>query len=260
MSKLKNIFIFTIIIIPIYIFIKFFFLTPIMLSNNIYGLKFGTMKFIYIDQNKKLKSFSFNHRDYDGDLMAYNIKNGLVDYVTEKKNINVYNFKSYQYLSEKKILKYSRFVSSVSFLLNEMITCQKRKIKVVIIVSKRDKLKNYQTKGNFIDFAYFQIDPSDSFLKICSKCQQTIKNIKSNQIKRANLNKFLFLFSNVDYVFNSWRSLTVINTINNDLLLRRSTTNILEQDILRLKCEKKRTFINLDFLNNRYIISEITPF
>ena len=59
----------------------------------------------------------------------------------------------------------------------------------------------------------------------------------------------------------SWRDLSSIYTKNNRLLIRQSTNKISEKDISNLKHTKqKKSFITLDFLDNKYIISGIANF
>jgi len=242
-------------------FIILIIFTPQLLSDSIYGMKFGSMKFTYMDQNKRLISFTFDHKNYDSKLMVYSIQKELVKYKI-KKNINIYNFKPYQYLNNKRILKYSRFTSSVSYLLDEMIKHQKRKIKVCIIVSIRDKINDNTRKGNFIKFAYYTLVSSDNIIDICSKHHKAVIKTQSKQHIKNNTTFYDFFcsFNNVDYVFNSWRDLSSINTKSNGLLIRQSTTNIIKKDIYNLKYKKNRSFITLDFFDDKYIISNINHF
>jgi hypothetical protein len=219
------------------------------------------MKFYYMNQNKRLISFTFNHKNYDGELMVYSIKKNLVKYKIER-NINIYNFHQYQYLNNNKILKYSRFTNSISYLLDEMIRYQKRKINVCIVVSNRDKTRSYTCKGNFIKLAYYTVVPSDNLIDICSKHHNSIIKTKSKQYIKNNTT-FYDVFSslnNVDYIFNSWRKLSSINTNSNELLIRQPTNNISKQDIYNLKHKKKRSFIILDFIDDNYVISEVNNF
>ena len=235
--------------------------TPQLLSDIIYGMKFGLMKFIYMDEDKNTISYTFNHRNYDGKLMAYSIQQELVNYKIEN-DLKTYNFKPYQYLNNDRILQFSRFTSSVSYLLNEMITHQKRNIKVCIITSIRNKIKDPMSKGNFIKLSYFSIIPSDNIFDICSKLQISIKNTQSKKYFKENTTfyEFFSAFYNVNYVFNSWRDLTTIYTKSNRLLIRQSINKISEKDILNLKhATDKKSFITLDFLD-KYIISGITNF
>ena len=81
-------------------------------------------------------------------------------------------------ISNELILQFSRFTSSVSYLLKEMITHQKRQIKVCVITSIRNKIKVPMSKGNFIKLAYSTIIPSDNFFDICSKLQTSVQNFK----------------------------------------------------------------------------------
>ena len=252
-------------------FILFFILgfiylfTPQIISDTIYGILFGSLKFIYMDKNKNVISFTFNHKNYDGNLMAYSIEHNLVKYKIEK-DTNIYNFEKYQYLNNNRILHFSRFTSSISYLLKEIIENADREIKVCIVVSIRDKIKDYQSKGNFLKLAYFTIIPSDNIYDICSKVQTSVKNTQSKNYLNNNTtcHDFVSSFYNVDYIFDSWRSLSSIYTKNDGLLIRKSTNKISEKDILNLKdisnLKNKKSFINLDFFDNKYIISGIINF
>ena len=77
--------------------------TPQILSDTIYGMKFGLIKFIYMDDDNNVISYTFNHNKFDGKLMAYTIQQELVEYEMEK-DANIYDFKPYQYLNNNRIL------------------------------------------------------------------------------------------------------------------------------------------------------------
>ena len=247
----------------IIILLYIYFLTPQILSDTIYEKINGLIKLIYIDYNNNLISYTFNHKDYDGRLMKYSIQKELVKYKNENSILNIYDFKKFQYLNSNRILQFSKFTSSISYLLKEMLVNQKRKLKIGIFISIRKKIKNQLIKGNFIKFANFTIIPSDSIFDICLKCQTSIKNSQSKRyiIKNTTIHEFIFGFYNSDYIFNSWRDLSSIITKNNKLLIRKSTNKITEKDILNLKYLKdKKAVIFLDFFYNKYIISNIVNF
>ena len=207
---------FLIIILLLYIY----FLTPQMLSDNIYEKICGLIELIYIDNNNNFISYTFNHKDYDGRLMKYSIEQELVKYKIKNDILNIYNFKNFQYLNSNRILQFSKFTSSISYLLKEMLIYQNRKLKVSIIISIRKKIRNPLSKGNFIKFACFTIIPSDNVFDICSKCQTSIKNAQSEKYikKNTTIHEFIFGFYNSDYIFNSWRDLSSI-IIYNHLVL-----------------------------------------
>jgi len=213
-----------------------------------------------MDKNKKLLYFNFNHKNYDGELMAHYIKEDLIKCeIKNNTNINIYNFKSYQYINTKRILNYSKFTSSISHLLAEMIKYQKREMNICIIVSTRNKINNKMKKGNFVKFAHYTVNPSDNILSICFKHYTAVKKIQQYQYFTNNttLYDFACLFNNVDYVFNNWKNLSSINTKNNGLLIRQPIDKIEKIDIYNFKYIKNRVFIILDFLNDKYIISKI---
>ena len=192
--------------------------------------------------------------------MVHNIQEELVEYENVPDTV-VYEFKPYQQLDNTRILQFSRFTSSVSYLLKEMVTYQKREITACIIVSIRNKLNDYTTYGNFLKYACFTVIPSDSVLDICSKLQNTVKNVQS--IPHCKENTTLYDLSSalkVDYIFDSWRGFSSITTKSNRLLLRQPTHMLSERDVFDLKHIKNRSFIVLDFLDNHYIVSTIAAY
>jgi len=64
-------------------------------------------------------------------------------------------------------------------------------------------------------------------------------------------------FLNVDYVFDSWRSLTSIQTESGSALERKAEIKIYQNDISNLISLPKKAAIVLDYLDNHYIISSI---
>jgi hypothetical protein len=250
-----------IIIVVIILIVIIIFYTPQVISDIIYGINFGNLKFIYYDKNKKrLLSYNFNHKDYDGSLMSYSIQNNLVKYNIEN-DIKIYKLKKYQYLNNERILDFSLFTSSISHLLNEIMMYQNRKIKICIIVSIRHNLIDKTQKGNFIKLAYYTISPKNNKIDICNIHNYSVKNIKFKNylIKNTTLYDFIKSFINIDYVFNSRRDLSTINTLNG-LLIKQSTNKITHTEIYNLKHVPNRLFIVLDFFNKHYIISHIIPF
>lgn len=239
-----------------------YFLTPQILSDFIYGIKLGLFEFIYKDENNNLINYTFNHKYYDGQLMAYNIREELVKYKIKKENQKIYDFEPYHYLNNNRILQFSKFISSISYLLKDILNYQKRKIKICVITSIRNKIKDTTSKGNFLKLSTFTINPSDSIYDICLKCQTSIKKTQSkiHLKKNTTFHDFFNAFHNIDYIFNSWRDLSLIRTKNNKLLIRKSINKISEKDIFNLKHIKQRTFIILDFFDDKYIISKLFKF
>ena len=124
-----------------------------------------------------------------------------------------------------------------------------------------DDLKNKIQFGNYIKFACFSVIPSDDLLYICYKQYEAIKKIGSYKYIKNNTTLYDFYkLYNIDYIFNSWRDLTTINTINNNILLRQSLIKINEVDIYNLKHNKSRFAITFDYFDNKYIISKIDKF
>ena len=236
-----------------------YFLTPQIISDTGFGLIFSVIKLVYRDEHNKMLYYEFDHKDYDGSLMSYSINNDIVK-PTLIDNIKSYTFKSYQYLKNDRILDYSLFTSSVSYLLEEMLMYQKRKLVVCIIVSVRNNMKNSQTKGNFLKLAKFTVIPNDTIYDICYKLQTSVKNVQTQKHLKFNttFHDICSGLYNADYMFNSWRNLTSIDTKSRGLLIRKPENKVLEKNIVNLKHKKKRSKIFLDYLNDRYVISKIT--
>ena len=102
------------------ILIYIFFFTPQIISDSLINIFAGSIYYIYINQNKNLISFTFSHKNFDGVLASYYIKNNLVKYKNEN-NIKIYDYKSYQYLNNNTILHYTKFISSISYLLKDIL-------------------------------------------------------------------------------------------------------------------------------------------
>ena len=60
------------------------------------------------------------------------------------------------------------------------------------------------------------------------------------------------------YIFNNWSDLSMVHVPNESVFVRQSTKKITKNDIYKLKYNYSRTFIFLDYLNNHYIISNIS--
>ena len=242
--------------------------TPQFLSDITYEIVskiiYGDLNFVYIDGHNRLLCYKFDHKNYDGKLMAYLIKNNLITYKI-KKNIKIYKYNQYQYLNNKKIRDYSLFTSSISHLLNEILKIQKRALKICIVVSVRNKLKDKTIKGNFIKFAYYTINPENDIIDICVKHRKSVINVQNEKyvINNTTLHDFISSFYGVDFVFDSWRDLSYISTIDDKLLIRQPTIKITKENIHDLKHNKKRKFVvcdysdNLNYDDNSYVISDI---
>ena len=156
------------------------------------------------------------------------------------------------------MLQFTKFTSSISYFLKEILFYQKRDIKICIFVSIRNKIKDPTVYGNFIKFACCKLTPSDNIYDICLKIQTSIKNAQSkNYFNKNTTIHDIFSLYDVDYIFNNRRDLSSIYTKNNKLLIKQSTINISEKDIINLKLSKQRKLILLDFFDNKYIISQI---
>lgn len=243
-------------IIVYYLIVK----TPQSISDIIYSWNSGTIKLIYYNKNKnKFISYNFNHKFYDGALMNYYIKNNLVKYKIEN-NLKIYDYKKYQYLNNEKIENYSKFTSSIAHFLSEIMKNQKRKLKICILISTRHNLKNKVKKGNFLKYVSYTINPKYTKNYICKIHEKSINKKKNNksQINNTTIYELIKEFMNSDYIFNNWRDLSMIRVPNEGVLVRQSTKKITKNDIYKLKYNYSRTFIFLDYLNNHYIISNIS--
>tara|TARA_B110000208_G_C11793694_1_gene438659 strand:+ start:3098 stop:3856 length:759 start_codon:yes stop_codon:yes gene_type:complete len=240
------------------IFILFLiFFTPQYLSDFLYGL-FGEFEFYYKDKYNRILNFKFRHKNYDGMLMSYYIKENLVKY-KRINNIKIFKPRSYQYLNNKRILNYSKLTSSISNLLLKIIKNQKRKINICIIVSIRHKLINKFSKGNFIKFAKYSIDPSDNLLNICKKHDDAVKNVQSKNylVMNTTIYDWISTFYNIDYIFNCRKNLNLIKTKNNNILVKQFTKKITKNNIYNLINIKNKQRIIIEHFNNKYIISDI---
>ena len=250
--KTLSVFIICILILIIY--------TPQTISDKIYGKVCGDTIINYLDYSNNNIRYVFNHKNYDGELIAHYIKNNLSKY-TLKENIpkcKLKKFKKYQYLNSKRIENYSRLTSTMSYLLYDMMHYQKRSLKIGILVSLRHKLKDKNKKGNFIKMATYTVNPSDTLLDICK-----IHNDKIKYIKNKNHLRYNTCFSDLikgyqcDYIFNSWRSLTDIKTVENKNLIRQYNEEIKKIDMKRLIYMPSWNFIRLDYIDGNYIIGEL---
>ena len=245
-------------ILIILIFYLLIYNTPICLINYLYLFIFKDINLYY--NNKLLQlHYTFNHKDYDGELMNFYIKNLIYKKEKKEKKVISYDFKSYQYINCNRILNYSLFTSSVAHLLKKIMNYQNRK-KIVagIVISTRKFLKDKTRKGNYLKFVKYTIYDNNTIYDISNIHNKNISNIKNNKQKilHTTLADIIKLY-NVDYIFNSWRNLSVIKTIDNNLLTRINTKNILEKDIKNFYNINNKYFIVLDFLNNKYIISNL---
>lgn len=224
------------------------FYTPQFISDQFYGCLFGDMKFVYTDQNKKQISYTFNHRDYDGALIAHSIEKGLVNPVINDDI--TYEFQPYQYLPGVKVGTYSKFTSSIAHLVFEMLKHQNRKLNICIIVSVRNGIMN---KGNFLKYANYTVYPNDTIETICEKQHNAVTATQNhNYIKKNPTIYELIKCLNIDYMFNNWRNLSQINA-----LTRKSLYKILNTDVDNLIRKKSRSCVFLDYFKDKYVISHI---
>lgn len=243
-------------ILYIILLILFIFYTPFTIMNMIYGSFIPNVKIIYnsqnIQNNNKYIEYNFNHRFFDGNLMHHYIKNNLHPKIDINSNFN--NFEEHQYIDSKRILDHSLFTSAISKLVYKLVNKQQKNLNICIIVSTRD---TYDF-GNFLQFALYTIKQSNTLEEICNIHNIAVKQIQNRKYisNHASLYDFLKLYK-ADYIFNSWRNLSSINTIDNRLLTRMSDQKISKTDIENLMIAKKRAFVITDFIDNSFVISQI---
>tara|TARA_B100001093_G_C26847511_1_gene1023564 strand:+ start:1966 stop:2775 length:810 start_codon:yes stop_codon:yes gene_type:complete len=244
---------------PLFIFciLLFIIYTPQKISDKFYGKIIGDTTLNYYDYDNNNIRYIFNHKNYDGELMAHVIKNNLFKY-TLSKNISNYEFKKHQYLNSKRIENYSIFTSAVSYLLHDMMYFQRRSLKIGIVVSLRHKCKDINKKGNFIKLATYTVTPNDTLLGICKIHNDSVKYIKNKNYLRYN-SCFLDLLRGFqcDYIFNSWRSLTCINTVENKNLIRQRDKEVKKIDVKKLIHIPSWQYIILDYIDGNYILGDI---
>lgn len=253
--KILTLFVFIICILILIIY------TPQTIIDNYYDKICGDTIINYFDCSNNNIRYVFDHKNYDGELIAHYIKNNLSKY-TLKENVPKYElkkFKKYQYLKSKRIKNYSKFASTISYLLYDIMHYQKRSLTIGIVVSLRHKLKDITQKGNFIKIATYTVNPNDTLLDICKIHSDKIKYIKNKNHLRYNT-CFLDIIRGFgcDYMFNSWRSLTNIKTIENKNLIRQYDKEIKKIDIKRLLYMPAWYLIRLDYIDGNYIIGKLT--
>ena len=222
------------------------FFTPTTLVNFLFGIIIVTIR--YKDQNNNVYEYSFSHNKYDGMLMSHYIKNNMVMY---KKSIDNGYERIYVPISYQG--PYSPFTIAVASIIRKIIDHQNRDLTIGIIVSTRDKMIEQNIHGNYITVATYKVNKNDDIETICNKQVNTINKIKENNIFPLNISlKDLFSGLSCDYVFNSWKMLSKIKTIDNrelQLIQRKEITN---QDIANLYRVNRKQQIVLSYIDQRF--------
>ena len=143
----------------------------------------------------------------------------------------------------------------MAHLLKYISLIQKKKLRVCVIVSKRNE--NEYSKGNLIKFAFFNVNMYMDNVTIMKIFKYSVENSKKCSKKFINIYDII-KFLNCDIIINSWKELSQIET-NNGLLLNRFESKILSEFELlnHLLDEKKGKIIFFDKYNNDWIINKI---
>lgn len=238
--------------------VVFFYLynyTPFLISNEIFG-SWGSVNIYYFEKiSGKVFLYCFDHRKCDGKLMAYSIENNLsgnfkkysIDRKHEKEKINDYQFITFQQLSG-----YSKFVLTISTIIRKIILVQNKDISISVVVSKR---KNFERKGNYLQFALVKIKKHYNYSEICEVIQCEIKKIQNSKRETTRLRDLYKNMYCVDYSFNSWRDLSEIKTITGERLVR--IINHLPKCIIHEIYKSNKKLIFFDYFRDRYLISKV---
>ena len=245
----------------------FIFYTPEYITNKI-NTYFGIIELKYITSDFNIVKYKFDHQYYDGELMALTIKNnGVKPYYAEPIKYGGFDiknnkFEDYQYVKSGRILNYSLFTSAVATILKTIFSYQDRdEIKVAVVVSTRHFLKKTDKIGNYIKWAVYTVNKNHSLEEICDIHQQAVRNIKDKKPCPLNTTfKDFLMLKDISYVFDSWRSLTHINTEDNLHLRRINEFEISKEKVDEFFKKDIKVAIILDFLDKNYIISSIVKF
>ena len=255
--------------ISIFISVFIYFLvfnTPFFIINYIFGCSqmnpYYLNYYIYKNNYKYSKTFKINHFYYDGRLTSMVIKKKKIKLNNLKKiddvGCKIYN--KHNILSNllnipKNNTTFSSLNYNVAHLLKYISLIQKKKLRVCVIVSKRNQ--NEYSKGNLIKFAFFNVNMYMDNVTIMKIFKYSVENSKKCSKKFINIYDII-KFLNCDIIINSWKELSQIET-NNGLLLNRFESKILSEFELlnHLLDEKKGKIIFFDKYNNDWIINKI---
>lgn len=257
------------------IFIYFIsFKTPFFISNMIF--KFSSVNNIVLNyiltkdtKNYLINSFRFKHTKYDGKLvsnilktnklkisshrlMLKELKEPIILYKQHnivKKYLEIESQTNFVYLNE-----YSNIVNTCTNLLKYILN-NTNHLNIAIIVNHRTN-DNFDY-GNYITFAFLEVNNLMSYKEIADLISKSIKNAKSGSKKTYTLYDCLKLY-NCDLILNSWRDLSTINNIN-DFKLTRYEPHILTLNEIKdfLFSNKKRKIVYFDYFNSNYVINRL---
>lgn len=255
MKRYIKLFIFILILL-----ITFVLFTPSFFSNFLIGKVSGDIKFRYAitNYNNNVIEYTFNHKKYDGDLMSMTIKK-KIDVSNKKYNSNLLYY-NYQKVFNPKVPNYSSFTNICSYILSRVLKNTDKKIKVGVIVSKRNCLKDKFKSGNYFNIATYKVDSTMNLESICKIHNDTVKKVKNN-CKKINLKMYDFLhFHSCNIIFNSHRDLSYIEREDGYKLIRLQLPEELPSliDIQKMyNFKNKKQLLVLNNYNNDWMITKI---
>lgn len=247
-------------IVILILLISFVLLTPSSFSNFLIGKVSGDVKFKYAITNyhNNIVEYNFNHKNFDGDLMSLTIKK-MINLSDQKMNTNLL-YHNYQKVFNPKVPNYSSFTNICAYILNRVLKNTNKKIKVGVIVSKRNCLKDKYKSGNYFNIATYKVDSTMNLESICKIHNDTVKKVKNN-CKKTNLKIYDFLqFQSCNFIFNSHRDLSYIERDDGYKLLRLQLPEELPSldDIQKMyNFKNKKQLLVLNNYNNDWMITKI---
>jgi len=236
-------------------------LTPNQIANYFIGFLCTTimLDYIYEDEPRSpIHQYVVHHSEYDGELLSSSIKKQLIKpkILTNRRYIG---FEDHQYLTTERIHGYSLFTSAVAVFGWKVARIQKKDLRIGIIVSTRNLITDKMRPGNYIKHAYYTIKKNDSLLEICEKHNNAVQRVKNTKTVTNTLT-FIdgFRFPRLDYLIDSQRSLSRIPMDNGRVLIRSNRYFVTKDQMNRLHRANGRTaMVMLDFMNNKYLVSNI---
>lgn len=183
------------------------------ITDEIIDKVFGNLTFFFVNEDNEIIKFTFDHKNFDGELMSYYIKNKIIKpiYLKNFTNSNTLIPPEHQQLQlfNTNSCIYSKFIQSISLLTHNIINFKKKDINIGIIVSTR---KNNIDKGNFLSLTIINILKNDKIETICDKIYNSIQNCKKQENQHSSIIDYIKKYANfnfkVDYIFNSHRNLS----------------------------------------------------
>lgn len=253
------------------LFIIVLFVTPIQVTNNLtnqFFLKIFHTKnqsVLYHDKTSKQSiRYPFNHKECDGGLLGHNIKHGIIRGKVEPVR-SIPSYKAYQYISSPVVsscmrTKYSSFTLTTACMIYSLSRNRDKTLRIGIILSTRHLLHNPVKKGNFIKIVQYKIPCGLTIPDICLIHKKAVDRAKPYFfiLKHMTIYDMLRAY-NIDYIFDSWRYICNINTVNNNPLQFVNEYPIKENEIFNMynSPQKGTTLIILCHDGDRFVISHI---